>query len=290
MDADLAYCLDRFIDDQIKLIDENLEDIREEEIIEHDRIEQLKSSPVVSKTFQTIQGSHEEDEAIVQHFIEALVDNTESGGANNINALEQCRDELRTELSEKVKECMDLITRLRNLAKPILISANFVSKCDEILDRMSEKETIDENFRDLCQVIDTSDSRNIVENMQDWWKEKYGSAIEKILAANRQFNPGVSNHDIAVVLPKSTIISCAKKILWMRNEEPVAESQKHDIVSEFVQQINSIDDSIRQEISTDDLTAQLENSEVDSAISYAENWLHKRDSIRSQANKDDYCK
>ncbi|CAF4447441.1 unnamed protein product, partial [Adineta steineri] len=49
MDDDLAFCLGRFIDDQIQLIDDRIERIKEKEIEECNEIEQERADDIQNR-------------------------------------------------------------------------------------------------------------------------------------------------------------------------------------------------------------------------------------------------
>ncbi|CAF1450426.1 unnamed protein product [Rotaria sordida] len=292
MDADLAYCLERFIDDQIELIDRDLETIEQNEAHEYAKIDELMLSenPTTTTATQINQSTHEEDAAIIQRFISDLLDTVNNDdAASSANDLKDSLDELRSELTKQIDECIEFIVRIRKLARPILGSTNFVTQCGEFTNRLRAEKKSEKNFTDLCQIIETSDFRSVIENIQNWWKETYGSSVTEILHLNKRYNPGINNNDMIILPPRCSIILCAKKIISMRNMESDAGSRKHDLICEFVRQIQSIDDINRQEISADDLIVQLDNSDIDSAIEFATNWLSKRDAIRDKQKEEDQC-
>ncbi|CAF4859417.1 unnamed protein product [Rotaria sp. Silwood1] len=294
MDTDLAYCLERFIDDQIELIDQNLETIEQNEAHEYAKIDELMLSENPTTTATTTeatpisQSTHEEDAAIVQRFVSDLLDTVNNdSAASSPNDLKDSLDELRSELTKQIDECMEFIVRIRKLARPILGSTNFVTQCREFTNRLSAEKKSEKNFTDLCQIIETSDFRSVVENIQNWWKETYGSSINEIIHLNKRYNPGINNNDMVILPPRCSIILCAKRIISIRNMESNADSRKHDIVCEFVREIQSIDDINRQEISADDLIVQLDNCDINSAIEFANNWLSKRDAIRDKQKEEE---
>jgi hypothetical protein len=288
MNSDLAYCLEQFIDDQIQLIDDYLETVKENENVEYHRIEEMKTSSIANRKTQTNQSSHDKDAEIIQRFVEDLLEHAESA-SSNARDIENYREMLRSEFSEKLDDCLKHVIRLRKLAKPILGSDEFVTQCDETIDYLQQEQKTNESYDKLYKILEPNDHKTVVDDVQNWWDKIYGSDITKIIHSNKRFNPGVGNSDIALVLPRSQMIEYAKKLISARNQELLINSQKHDIVCEFVRQIQSTDDENRQEISEDDLINQLTSGDIDFAMSYAETWLKKRDTSRTQNQEEDSC-
>ena len=288
MNSDLAYCLERFIDDQIQLIDDRLETVKKQGTVEYHRIQLLKESQSAQKKPKANRGSHDEDEAIVQRFIQRLFDIAEDDTADNV---ENYKKMLRTELNEKLNECSKYVKRMRNLAKPILGSENFILRCNEIFGLLNQEQKTTENYNELCQIIEQSNAKDVVENVQQWWEKMYGSLIREINHLNKRFTPGISNNDMATIPSRGGMVGLAKRILSVGNDEVLVDSQKYEIVSKFARQIRSIDDESRQEINEDELINELNNNNIDSAIDYAVKWLEKRDTQRNSKEEEDIsCK
>jgi hypothetical protein len=289
MNSDLAYCLERFIDDQIQLIDDYLVKVKENETAEYQRIEQMKIVAMAKKKPETNKGSHDEDATIVQRFTEGLLEFAGSDETPGSKELKKYREMMCAEFSAKLDDCSNHIIRLRNSGKPRFRSEKFVRRCNETIELLQNRQTMKENYDKLYQIIYRSDQTNVADRVQHWWDEAYGSAIAEIIRLNKGFNPGIGNKQIAVLPRWSQPIDCAIKLISLREKGILDDSQKkYDIVCEFVRHIQSIDDKNRQEISEDDLINQLNSSEIDSAKKYAENWLNKRDEIRNQ-KEDDIC-
>ena len=289
MDADLAYCLERFIDDQVQMIDDYMETVREEEAAERHRIEQKKKSYMLRNTNRINAGSHEIDEAIVQRFVQRLHDSTNTNSTAVDSDAENYRQILRDELYEKMDKCANHIIRLRNLAVPIRGSDDFIWQCDNIIDRFDQEQNTDESFKQLYQIIEQSDCKSLIKNVQNWWEKSYGSYVTEIIHFNKKFNPRVADNNIAVVSSWSRFIRCAKQVHSTRSAEIPADSRKNELVREFVREIQSVDNENRQEISEDNLVKQLDSSDISTNVDYAEKWLNKRDNNRNQKKEDDTC-
>jgi hypothetical protein len=96
---------------------------------------------------------------------------------------------------------------------------------------------------------------------------------------------------MAIIPSRGGMVSHAKRILSMGNDEILVDSQKYEIISKFVRQIRSIDDESRHEINEDELINELNNNNVDSAIDYAVKWLEKRDTQRNSKEEEEIsCK
>jgi hypothetical protein len=284
MNSDLAYCLERFIDDQIQLIDDYLETVKEKKTIEHQRIEQMKMLAIEKRKQQTDGGpEHVKDAAIVQRFINKLLDIADNDNTPDAKELRKYREMMYSEFTAKIDDCSNHVIRLRNLAKPTFRSDDFVKQCNKTIKYLQQEQTLTENYDKLYEIIDQSDQANVADNVQNWWDEAYGSVVTKIIHLNKRFNPGVGNIDIALVQPWSQPIDCARKILLIETPKTLANYQKkYNIVCEFVRQIQSIDDENRQEISENNLINKLNRGDIDFAKNYTENWLIKRDQSRNQ--------
>ncbi|CAF4108910.1 unnamed protein product, partial [Rotaria sp. Silwood1] len=118
MNDDLAFCLDQFIDDQVKLIDDRLEVLKQDEITECNKIEQEKIIFNKNKPAPKNKGTHYEDQILIDRFIQDLRDDDENiNKPKTIVDDQSCIDTLRAEISTKVNACSNYITRIRNLAK-----------------------------------------------------------------------------------------------------------------------------------------------------------------------------
>ena len=289
MDSDLAYCLERFIDDQIKLIDAYLEKVKENETVEYKQIEQMKMVAIAKMKPQPNKGSHVEDAMIVQQFIEGLLEFSGSSETPGSKELRRYREMMCTEISAKIDDCSNHIIRLRNLGRPRSRSEKFVRQCNETIELLQNQQTMKENYEKLYHIVYRCNQTNVPDEVQHWWDEAYGLEIAKIIRLNKGFNPGIGNKQIAVLPRWSQPVDCARKIISLRDTGVVDDSQKkYAIVCEFVRQIRLVDEENRQEISEDDLINQLNTSEIDAAKKYAEDWLSKRDEIRNK-KEDDIC-
>lgn len=71
-------------------------------------------------------------------------------------------------------------------------------------------------------------------------------------------------------------------------QKPAArkQPQRYDVVCEFFRKIHSTDENNRQDISAEDLIHQLNDGDIQLAITYAKTWPVKRDEIRSRKEEN----
>ena len=287
MNSDLAYCLLRFFDDQIILIDNYLEEVKENKEAEFQRIEELRSVAIAKRAFSANQRPHKEDAMIVARFLNGLIDIDGDDDSICSTEVRRYREMMCTEFSAKIDDCSNHVIRLRNLAKPRFRSAAFVTQCNHAIKYLQHGQTMTENYDKLHQIIEESTQMNVADRVQRWWDEAYGAAITKIIQLNKAFNPGIGNQEIALVAPWSQPVDCAKKILSIGSPKMIVYGKRKDyFVRTFVQQIRAVDEIIRAEITENDLVYQLKAGDVDMARDFTENWLRRRDEIRYQKEND----
>ena len=195
-----------------------------------------------------------------------------------------------SEFSAKIDDCVDHVMRLRNLARPTYRSGQFVKQCNDTINYLKREKTMTENYGKLNQIIDSSDQKNVANNVQHWWDDAYGSSMMKIIQLNKGFNPGVGNKEIAYIPPWSQPIDCARNIISAETPKMLVYSKrKYQVVYEFVRRIQAMDEETRREISEDDLVYQLKTGEAEFAKNYAENWVRKREEGRIQKDHA-HCK
>lgn len=289
MDADLAFCLGNFIDDQVELIDNQLENIRKEEEIKCRQIAEAKVEHEKKKPPAKDKGLHHEDQTLVDRFIEELRDATQATNTRTVIDDPACIDTLRAESSTKVNACAKYLTRLRNLAKPMQNSASFVQACNEAVDYFQKTQEFDRNFKTLMLVLEQSDESDLLPNVQNWWKDAYGSRVSEINRRNDRFNKAVTENNYAVLSQTSRIIANARKLLEARTVVVVAPPTQ-EIIRKFVRRMLTLDEEGREKIDADELVKQLDDQGVESAIAYARKWLAKRDEIRNQKEEPDQCR
>jgi hypothetical protein len=288
MDADLAFCLGQFIDDQMQLIDDRLEEIKKEEIVERQKLEKEKIIYNQKKPPPKNKGSHHEDKALVDQFIEELRDNEKTNNTKTIIDNPSCIDTLRAEISTKVNASAKYISRLRNLAKPLPNTTKFVQACSEAIDNFNQTQVFEDNFKALGTILEQTDSSNVVQNVQKWWKDVYGSTIADINRRNQKINQAITEDGFATVSHTSRIVDNAKKLIDARTVISV-QPPKLDIIRKFVRRLLSIDEEKREKTDANELIDQLNNSDIEQIIDYAKRWLAKRDEIRNQKEEENPC-
>jgi hypothetical protein len=286
MDSDLAFCLDHFIDEQVQLIDNRLEEIKQEEVIEYRKIEKEQKDFNRNKPIPKDKGSHGEDEALVKQFVQDIrISSEQPGKTRTVIDDQSCIDTLRAELSTKVNACMNYIIRLRNVAHPLPNSSKFVEACNNAIDYFRGTRDFETNFDSLYTVLEQSASEDAIENIHKWWKDTYGSTIADINRRNQKFNAAITENNFAILSPTSRVISNGKKLIAARQIIAV-EPEHFDIVRKFVRRLLSIDEEKRDVTNPDELAEQLNNSSIEEIINYAENWLRKRDEVRNHKEVD----
>jgi hypothetical protein len=288
MDADLAFCLGQFIDDQVQLIDNRLEEIKKQEIVECRKIEQERILYNQRKPVPKNKGSHYEDQKLVDQFIQELRDSTKTNNTKTMIDAQSCIDTLHAEISTKVNACTKYLSRIRNLAQPLPNTSKFVEACNEAIDYFHRPQEFEDNFKALYIILEQSDLNNVLENTQKWWKDTYGTTIADINRRNQKINSAITENNFAVVSPTSRIIDNAKKLIAARKIISIP-SPKLDIIRKFVRQLLLIDQEKRNTIDADELIKQLNNRDIEQIIAYAKRWLAKRDDIRNQKEEEDPC-
>jgi hypothetical protein len=222
MDTDLAFCLGRFIDDQVQLIDDRLDVIKKEQSVKCREIEAEKVAFERTKPPPKNNGSHAEDKKLIDQFIEELRDSTVAGSSTRTVIDDQtCIDTLRAEISTKVNACTNYINRLRNLAKPMPNTTKFVETCNETMEHFRRPQEFEENFKILYSILEQSDESTIVDDIHKWWKDKYGSTIIDLNRRNQRFNAAVTENNFAVISSSNRIFTYAKRLIEARKVEVV---------------------------------------------------------------------
>jgi hypothetical protein len=288
MDTDLAFCLGEFIDDQVKIIDNRLDEIKNEEILECRKIEESQIAYDRKKPPPKNKGSHLDDQTLVDQFLQELRDNENTKNTKTIIDDASCIDTLRAETSTKVNACAKYISRLRNLAQPLPNTSNFVKTCNEAMDYFHRTQEFEENFKGLYTILEQSDMSNVLPNVQKWWKDTYGSTLAEINRRNQKINPAVTENNFAVVSQTSRIIDNARRLITARKVITV-QSPRLDIIRKFVRRLLAIDEEKREKTDADELIDQLNNRDVEQIIDYAQQWLVKRDEIRNQKEEKNPC-
>jgi hypothetical protein len=289
MDDDLAFCLGRFIDDQVQIIDDRLEDIKKKEIIKCQEIEKEKISYDEKKPAPKNKGSHYEDKALVDQFIQELRDVIQTKNTKTIINDQTCIDTLRAETSTKINASSNYLNQLRNLARPMPNSSSFVQSCNAAIDYFKKAQEFESNFKGLMTVLEQSESDNVVQNVQTWWKNAYGSTIADLNRRNDRFNKAVTENNFAVLSHRSRIIDNARKLLAARKVISVPPPTL-DIIRKFVRRLLSIDEEQREKTDADELINQLHSHDIEEVINYTQQWLAKRDEIRNQKEEPNPCK
>lgn len=290
MNAELAYCLEKFIDDQVQMIDDYLETVKHNETVECQRIERMKIASAKKKKPPINKGHHDEDERIVRKFVTGLTDLADGETTPVAMAMKRYREMLHNEFSAKMDDCEHHLTQLRKLARPIGASHDFVILCDDTIEALRQRRKTADYFAELDRVLSKSNSNTVAQNIQQWWNRTYASDVRKIIRLNRRFNPHVGNENITTISLWSQPIDCARKFVEVSKGKAAADAKaKHELICEFVREIQSIDEENRQEIDQNELVNQLNSMDMDSGKTYAEAWLDKRDHQRNKKEEEDPC-
>ncbi|CAF1383711.1 unnamed protein product [Adineta ricciae] len=288
MDDDLAFCLNEFIDEQVQLIDDCVEEIKKEEEDQCGKLEEEQAKYIAARPPPKDKGSHQEEKALVDKFCDDLRRaGAEPSKTRTVIDDPACIASLRAELSAKVNSCVGYLTRLRNLADPLPNSSKFVQLCNDTMDYCRSQQDFEDNFKDLYALVEQSDSDEIIGSIHRWWKSTYGSRIAKINERNQKFNGAITEPNFAVLSPTSRVIAHAKKLIAARQVIPI-EPAYFDIVRKFVRKLLAIDEDKRKEVNANELADQLNGMEIEEIIKYAEKWLEERDAIRNQKEEDPY--
>lgn len=289
MDEDLAFCLDHFIDDQIDLIDQKIEQIKREAAEKCRKLEQEKLAANRKKPPPKNKGTHNEDKALVDRFIRDLRhDEAKLNCKHTIVDDPVCIATLRAHFSTKVNASAHYLSRIRNLASQSPRANKFIGSCKELISYCHQKETFETNFQELCRVLADSDKETVVQNTQQLWKDTYGDSINDINTRNKKLHPVINENGFAVLSRRSRVIESAKQLINAR-KIIAPESQKGVIVRKFVDRLIILDEEDRDKINPEELIEQLINSLIDQIIDYTNKWLSKRDEIRNRIEPPDPC-
>ena len=252
MDEDLAFCLDRFINDQMKIIDEDLAKITQDELDECDRIEaQKRHSPLTSPSPRN-KGSHGEDNAPVDRLIRDLRACDDVEQTTTIVENQTCLDSLRAEILTKIGACTTYLGRLRDSAVRLRRAGKFMRDCDAMIDYCLRPATFDRNFRRLCARLKTTDEKNVGEQIREWWSDAYGSSIAELNRRNEQIDLTDNEEGYTVVWSTSRIIEQGENLIRTRKQ----------------------------------VVDKLNAGSTDKDVAYARQWLHDRDEIRNHKEVD----
>lgn len=169
MDTDLAFCLSRFIEDQVELINECLDKIQEAEEAERREVEKEETSSITIEqnlANKIKKGAHAEDQAIVNRFVRDLCEPGTSDSSSTIDSNETVRERLCAELSTKLNACSTYITRLRNFARIKPRSTEFVQRCNKGIDLLRRGKEFDVNYKKFCDILSLKLIRAINNSIQ----------------------------------------------------------------------------------------------------------------------------
>ncbi|CAF1324993.1 unnamed protein product [Adineta steineri] len=288
MDDDLAFCLGRFIDDQIQLIDDRIEHIKEKEIEECNEIEQERADNIQNRPPPKDKGSHYRDKALVDKFVKDL--GQCSAQPKKVRAVtddQTCIDSLRAELWTKLTASTNYINRLHSLAKPLPNTAKFVETCRETVESFKRPSDFDANYKALYKIIEQDEKEQVIDSIQKWWSEKYGDKIAEINQRNDRFNKAITDKNFVTLSSNSGVIRNAKKLIEVR-EEIIIEPGHFEIVREFVRQLLLFDQEKREHTNANELSNELNSRTIEEIIDYAERWLSERDEIRNRKEEDPF--
>lgn len=289
MNADLAFCLDQFADDQLKLVDGILEKIQAEETLEFQKVKQEEESPATIEQHRINKirkGTHKEDQTIVNKFIQDLHESSIIREQPRNNDNDVVRDTLQAEIKTKLGACSSYVSRLGKLAKRKSNSTEFQQRCHEAVDLLRDPREFEEKFDELCALLEQSDICNCAQNVEQWWKEAFGNTIADINHRNKRFHPTIIEKNFANLSSRSRIVQRATTMIEKRKSLKTNQLDKYDVICNFVQQIQLIDENNCQETKADDLINKLNDNDNQLAIDYAKTWLKQRDEIRNQKEEN----
>ncbi|CAF0962598.1 unnamed protein product [Rotaria sordida] len=215
MHADLAICLGQFIDDQVKLIDDRLERIKQEQIAACNKNEHEKNLYNKNKPIPKNKGTHYENKALIDQFIQDLCDDDANvSKPKSIIDDPNCVDTLHAEVSTKINACSNYITRIRNLAQPLPRTSKFVELCNEAIDYFRRTQEFEDNLKKLYTVLEQN----------------------KLNHRNQKINSAVTENNFAILSSTSRVIDDVKKLMAARKVVSV-EPQKLDIIRKFVKRL-----------------------------------------------------
>ncbi|CAF1324975.1 unnamed protein product [Adineta steineri] len=288
MDDDLAFCLGRFTDHQVQLIDDRIAKIKEEENEVCREIEERQAAHIKNRPPQRDKGSHAKDKALVDKFVSDLRQcSAEPRKIRAVTDDQTCIDSLRAELWTKVAASTTYINRLHNLARPLSNTAKFVETCRETVESFKRPSDFDANYKVLYKIIEQDEKDQVIGSIQKWWKEKYGDKVAEINQRNQKFNGAVTEPNFAILSPNSGVIRNAKKLIEAR-QETIVEPEYFEVVREFVRQLLLLDEEKREHTDANELSNELNSRTIEETIDYAERWLSERDEIRNRKEEDPY--
>lgn len=284
MDEQLAFCVEKFVENQCEQIDEEIHNIEAEESEEIKKIEveEHRRGPTKDRGLFTI------DSKLVEQFVvdireaealcapRAVVDDGASVRA------------LRSEILTKVNASKNYLTRLRNLAKPMPKSKAFVEECNEVISYFSRNEIYESNFQKLCNDLQGVDVDGLLPATQKWWKETYGVKIAAINKKNEKFNQAVVETGFGTIQPASQIVSNGKALLNARTvtggDEP-----KVAVLKRFARDVCQLDEDRRNEEGETRVFEKLQQGSVNGAVSFARSWLVHRNEVRKMKDPRKFC-
>ncbi|CAF1526108.1 unnamed protein product [Adineta steineri] len=288
MDSDLAFCLGRFIDDQVQLIDDQIKEIKKEEIEKCNKIEEERAADIKNRPPPKDKGSHDKDKALVDKFVSDLRQcSAEPTKTRTVIDDQTCIDSLRAELWTKLTASTTYINRLYSLARPLPNTAKFTETCRETVESFKRPSDFDASFKALYSIIEEDEKDQVINSIQKWWKRTYGDIISGINQRNERFNKAVTEPNFAVLGPNSGVIRNAKKLIEAR-QEIIVEPGYFEVVREFVRQLLLLDQEKREHTDANELIDELHRRAIEEIIDYAERWLSERDEIRNQKEEDPF--
>ena len=269
MDIDVAFCLGEFIAEQVQLIDEKIDEIRQEE---RDKFK----------------GNAQEERCLVEQFIDDLRAAADVRPIRNVLNDPTRVEALRAEILTKVGTCVTYVTRLRGLATPLPNTKAFVTLCTDTINYCRNTKAFDENFQAYNQLLMETEDGDLLSNTQKWWKKAYGGRVAEVNERNKRFNPALTDTGFVTIAENSRIMDNGRLLLSTRKVDVVA-SPKEGIVRRFVRSLLTLDENRRKSVNEEQLVAELDKMSVNDAARYARTWLKQRDDIRTR-KENDPCK
>ena len=288
MNSDLAFCLGRFIDEQVKVIDEKYDEIQKVELEKEQEIQDQSRQYEEQKPPAKDKGSHDADKALIDRFIRDLREAEEKGADRLVIEDPAALDSLRAEIVTKVGAAQNYVNRIRALAQPMPNTKKFLEACQAATQQLRRTDLLEENFAKLCQLLKDSDENTLVKTIQAWWKEAYGAMIANLNEQNKKFNRAVTEDSFAIVSPTSRIVSNGKILLKAR-KIVAGESKTIEVIRRFVNRLVNIDEDERNKNDSEALIEELSKGNIEDAVEYARRWLKRRDDIRN-IKEENPCK
>ncbi|CAF3917767.1 unnamed protein product [Adineta steineri] len=288
MEDGVAFCLGQFRDEQVQLFDNRIQKNKEEEIEECNKIEQERAADIQNQPPPKDKGSHYRDKALVDKFVKDL--GQCSAQPKKVRAVtddQTCIDSLRAELWTKLTASTNYINRLHSLARPLPNTAKFVETCRETVESFKRPSDFDANYKALYKIIEQDEKEQVIDSIQNWWKEKYGDKIAEINQRNDRFNKAITDKNFVALSSNSGVIRNAKKLIEVR-EEIIVEPGHFEIVREFVRQLLLFDREKREHTNANELSNELNSRAIEEIIDYAERWLSERDEMRNRKEEDTF--